>query len=325
MDRVQKVLQVIAGFSEEEKHCVLESLSGPKASTVPVSPAEVLTVPQDKVRCPDCDSFATNRFGRFRGLQRYKCISCSRTFNSQSATPMARVRSPEKFRRFAAQMAQGGVSLRKSAKDLNIDLKTALRWRHRIIQGYAVAKERKLRGIAEADETFFLFSEKGDKTVSKRRKPRKRGGKAKTAGISDNQVPVIVGCDRQGELVLGATDPGRISMENIEEILGDRIDEKATLCTDSHSSFRAFAKANHLKYRPVNVSKGQRVVKKVFHIQHVNSAHSRLKGWMGRFRGVSTKHLDSYAQWFGLLEETKNLPKREENFIARSVAHRLRK
>jgi transposase-like protein len=171
--------------------------------------------------------------------------------------------------------------------------------------------------VATGYAGFFLYSEKGSRTVTKRRKPRKRGGKAKKAGISEEQVPVILGCDRQGELVLGVAGRGRITLKNIEEVLGDRIDDEATLCTDSHSSFRAFAKANQIKYRPVNVSKGQRVVKKVFHVQHANSAHARLKGWMARFRGVSTKHLDSYAQWFGLMEETKILNDREAEFTQR--------
>jgi len=40
----------------------------------------------------------------------------------------------------------------------------------------------------------------------------------------------------------------------------------------------------------------------VYHIQHVNAFHSKLKGWMYKFRGVSTKHLANYMYWFKWLE-----------------------
>lgn len=212
--------------------------------------------------------------------------------------------------------------MRKSADKLGVDLKTAFIWRHKILEGYSVAPARKLKGVAEADETFFLCSEKGDKTVSQRRPARARGGKASSSGISHEQVPVILGCDRQGELIVGVAGRGRISLKDIEEVLGDRVDAGATLCTDSHTSFKAFAKAHRLKYQPVNISKGFRVVKGIYHVQHVNSAHMRLKEWMVRFHGVSTKHLNSYMRWFGLMEETKALDDREVKFTNASVGQR---
>jgi hypothetical protein len=43
-------------------------------------------------------------------------------------------------------------------------------------------KATKLQGIVEADETFFLYSEKGKRNLT--RKPRTRGGKAEKCGLS---------------------------------------------------------------------------------------------------------------------------------------------
>ena len=40
-------------------------------------------------------------------------------------------------------------------------------------------------------------------------------------------------------------------------------------------------------------------------IQNVNNYHSRLKGWMQRFNGVSTKYLAHYLNWFQFLDAVK--------------------
>lgn len=320
-DRVARIMRLMAGLSDSEINAVRERLSEVKAPAMP-TPAEQIRKSGEQKQCPRCASFAVKGHGAYRGRHRYKCLACTKTFNDLTDTPLSGIHAPDKMRTLASQMACGGVSLRNSADKLGVDLKTAFIWRHKILQGYAVGPARKLKGIAEADETFFLYSEKGDKTVSRRRKARARGGKATTAGISNEQVPVILGCDRHGELIVEVAGRGRISLKNVEEVLGGRVDADATLCTDSHASFKAFAKAHGLKYQTVNISKGLRVIKGIYHIQHANSAHMRLKNWMIRFHGVSTKYLDSYMRWFGLMEETKALDDREAKFANASVAQR---
>jgi transposase-like protein len=324
VDRVEQILKLAALLTAAELKTLqqrLETLKEQDAETAVDKPIAVAKRSK-KVKCPKCASSAVKGHGMYRERHRYKCLSCAKTFNELTDTPLAGVHNVEKLREFVSTMAGGGVSLRKSAGTLDIGLKTAFRWRHRAIEGYMVAPSRKLKGIVEADETFFLFSEKGDKTVSARRKPRGRGGKAATAGISSEHVPVIICCDREAELIAGVAGRGRISLKAIERVLGNRVGEDATLCTDSHTSFKAFAKANHLKYQPVNISKGNRVVKGIYHIQHVNNAHTRLKTWMVRFQGVSTKYLESYVRWFSLMEETKTLTNREAKFTERSVTNR---
>lgn len=48
---------------------------------------------------------------------------------------------------------------------------------------------------------------------------------------------------------------------------------------------------------------GRHVKRGFFHIQHVNSLHSRLKKWLnGTFRGVATKYMQDYLNWFKVKE-----------------------
>jgi len=316
-DRVQHVLDLITSFSESELAVLREKL-GPSVISASACGEEKTVDEGVKPICPHCGSSVIKGHGKYRGRSRNKCLSCSRTFNELTGTPMAGSHFPEKINQYVNSMVEGG-SLRKIAGKLDIDLKTSFAWRHKILKGYFKEPSRKLTGIAEGDETFFLYSEKGSKSVAKYRKPRKRGGKASTAGVSNEHVPVIFACDRNGEMIIGVAGRGRISVKDIEGVLGGRFGSKVTFCTDSHQSFKAFAKAYRLRYLPINISKGQRVVKKVYHVQNVNGAHMRVKKWMVRFNGVATKYLDNYMKWFSLLEETKLTAEQVKRFAERSL------
>ena len=75
---------------------------------------------------------------------------------------------------------------------------TSFRWRHRFLHGLRDKKDSSLKGIVEADETFFLESFKGSRNLG--RTARKRGGKAAKRGLSAEQVPILIARDRHGEM-----------------------------------------------------------------------------------------------------------------------------
>jgi len=196
-------------------------------------------------------------------------------------------------------------SLDKIASTLGINKKTAFDWRHKILASIGTEEGEHFTGITESDEAFFLRSEKGMKV--KERKPRKRGGKSSKRGISNDQVAVIVTQDRKSGLSLKVATLGRIGKADIANAIGKRIKKGNTiLCSDSHHSYKGFAKDAKVEFHPINVSKGERV-KGVFHVQHVNSTHNRVKKWIGStFWGVSTKYLQQYLNWHMLKERIKS-------------------
>jgi transposase-like protein len=310
VESVEQILKLIGQLDDKEREELRRRASRVMAGasrgllTEP-SPNQSDASKAERLLCPSCSSAKIRPYGSYRGRQRFSCRSCSRTFNELTQSPIAGTHHPEKWRDLVECLV-AGLSVEQTASRLGISLPTAFRWRHKLLGKYKPASDLKLQGLVEADETFFLFSEKGTKDVSKRRAPRKRGGKAHKRGVSDEQVPVIVGCDRNGNVIVGVTGRGRISVADIENVLNAAMGSDVTLCTDAHPSFKAYAKAYTLHYVGVNISQGRRVVKKIYHIQNVNNFHARLKQWMRRFNGVSTKYLQHYMNWFALLEETKS-------------------
>ena len=114
--------------------------------------------------------------------------------------------------------------------------------------------------------------------------------------------------DRESSLDLSVAAMGRIGKADIERAIGDRVEKgKAILCSDAHPSYRGFAMDRQLEHHALNAAAGERVKKGVYHIQHVNSTHNRVKKWLDRtFWGVSTKYLQQYLDWFQAKEKLKN-------------------
>ena len=82
------------------------------------------------------------------------------------------------------------------------------------------------------DETYFLYSEKGQRKI-KDRKPRKRGGSAKKRGISNEQVCVLVARDRDKSTFSQPLGMGRLTKEQLDKAIGHKLSNENVLCTDA--------------------------------------------------------------------------------------------
>jgi transposase-like protein len=244
-------------------------------------------------QCPHCQNAKINRHGYSNGLQRYRCNTCAKTFTALTGTPLCGLHKREKWLEQAEALSEGRT-LRRVAEQVGIHVSTAHRWRHRFLSSPKSSPSEILTGIAEADETYFLLSFKG-KRGDLGREPRKRGGKASQRGLSTEQVPVLVARDRSG-VTLDCILTGKDS-ESLTAALKPFIAKDVVLCSDGSKAFAKAAKDLAVEHHALNQSSGVRV-DGPWHIQNVNSYHSRLKGWVYHFRGVATCYLDSYLGWF---------------------------
>ena len=251
--------------------------------------------------CPHCQSESFHKWGVRLGLQRYRCKVCSKTFNVLTHTSLARLRHKEVWIDYAQDIIEG-KSIRQSASHCNVDKSTTFRWRHRMLQVATKTKAEHLHGIVEFDETYFLESHKGERHLE--RKPRKRGGKASQRGISSEQTAILIVRDRSGN----TTDAilTRSNQKTIVNVMLPILDSDALLCSDTKSSYTAFARNNHFVLKTINVSAKEHT-NGIYHVQNVNAYDSRLKAWMKHFHGVATKYLESYLGWMRLLDREKNI------------------
>lgn len=251
--------------------------------------------------CPRCGSIKYVKNGSSKGVKRYKCRSCKRSFTAYTGTWLAHIHKKDLLVPYLKLMKQD-LSLDKIKVQLKINKKTALDWRHKISASVSEIENDIFTGITESDETFFLHSNKGSKNLD--RKSRKRGKSVKKRGISDNQVAVIVSADRKKTMNVNVACFGRITKSNIEQAIGNMVGKQTILCSDGHVSYKGFAIDNSIEHHVLRADLKQYVKNKKYHIQHINSMHSRMKNWIDkRLLGVATKNLQGYMNWFHLKEK----------------------
>lgn len=257
------------------------------------------------VKCPHCQSLLIVGYGHQKGVKRYKCKSCIKTFSTLTGTAFHKLHKKVLLNEYVYYMLTG-VSLRKIANEMNICLKTAFDWRHKILNSVSNGFKSKISGVVEADETFFLYSEKGSKSLT--RKPRKRGGSASKRGINKDHVTVMTAFERKtGAISNTVVGKGRLTKKAIEKGVGKWLDKKQSiLCSDSHLSFQAYAKINNIELKPIFVRRKEYVFEKIYHIQNVNRIHGQLKDWTRKFNGIATKYLQNYLNYFRLINLVKD-------------------
>ena len=271
---------------KEQAQDLMSGVTGENASLMAIE-AQL----EETRQCPHCKTSGTVSKGMARGLRRYQCRACNKSFNAATGTALQGLHNKGKSLAFGNCLADG-MTVRKAAEYCDFAVSTSFRWRHRFL-GTQDQNPLKLTGIVEADETYVLESRKGERNLD--RKARKRGGKASKPGLSDEQVPILFAVDRSGTTISSVLPS--VTGDNVQAVLEPRIDDDIILVTDGNNIYPPCAKSLGIKHEALNISAGERV-RGAFNIQKVNNRHSLFKDFLHRFRGVSSKYLGNYLRWF---------------------------
>ena len=264
--------------------------------------------------CIYCGSAHVVKNGTRRdGTQRFLCRDCRKSFLPTSKSVTSRTRKRLSVWASYLKCMMDKKTLRETSEECQISMSTAFLWRHKILDGlHEMAENVYLDGVVEADETFFNVSYKGNhKHFSMPRKPHKRGNSVHTKGLSSEKVCVPCAVNDTGLSYAKPARLGKVSSESIPGVFEVGISPCAILCTDNEKAYRRFACDSRLDLIQMDTgcrTAGQSGVR--YGIQRINAYHSLLKGFLQRFRGVSTKYLENYLVWNNLLLNSRR--KREE-------------
>ncbi|MDP4090201.1 MAG: IS1595 family transposase [Bacillota bacterium] len=249
--------------------------------------------------CPDCGSSSIVKFGRNRlGKQRHKCKNCKRSFVLPSKSPLrCSKKTVQQWLLYMECMAKG-MSIRKSAVVVGINIKTSFYWRHKILNALKSEMKDNLSGVVEIDETGLPESFKGNRSKDANfhmgRPPRKRGVKLSET-YTVRRVRVICCLDRDAGIfsqVIGRERPG---IRQLISLFKDRIKTGSTICTNNNTAYNTTAKELDLNLYKLAFS--SQVIEETYHNQKAKTFGRELKRFLVGFNGVATKYLNNYIAW----------------------------
>lgn len=276
-----------------------------------------------KIICPHCKSRNIKKNGpriltSGARSQRYQCKDCKKTFNNRTHTIFSSAKiSLSQIEKFI-ECYINYLSLERCGEICEFSKQTAFLWRHKLCNALKPRESKVvLKGIAEADETYFPVSYKGNHSKDGFTMPRvprhnvngeryqrlvKEANEKKKRGISTDKVCVCCAIEPNGLPVARITNLGNPTIEQIHEGLDGFIKANSVMVTDKKSAYRKFAKANDINLIQVKIKRNeldeallcQPYKKNQYHVNHINSFHSILKTTIARFKGISSKYLDNY-------------------------------
>lgn len=255
------------------------------------------------VSCPHCQAADIYGHGTYKGRRRYKCKSCSKTFNDFTGTAVDGIKKLEQFQEYLLMVVQS-VTIRKAAKEIGVNMKTIFDWRHKLLSSLEVLNGTGFsKGIVECDDKQLDINEKGQKHTGRKayKRPSDRNTKR---GVSNDKLSIMVATDRNGCSVMKVAKVGRIDAESVRDTIGGMVAPDNVLCSDSHPSIIKWARENDLEHHTFVASR-QHVKDRCYHVQHVNSLDNRYERWVKGFYGVSTKYLQGYLNWFVFLQKVR--------------------
>lgn len=274
----------------------------------------------DSIHCPYSQKHVIGKHGFDRnGRQRYICKECGRTFLATTCTSVSYLnQETQVWRNFILGMLHQDT-IATLADRCNISPSTAMHWRLRVFQAIeALNINRRLSGIIVADDTRIRYNLSGNHSDEfiMPRNSRHRGQANSQKTSQRYSVSILCAIDNEYHTFSKIVGFGSPSGKRLVEGFRDRllVDAHTILVTDGARSFAAVVNAygiQHWNKRKTKRKGSKRVpdTSDKYHIQAVNSLHSRLKRFFAVYKGVATRYLSGYLQLFDYLENNKNVEK----------------
>lgn len=256
-------------------------------------------------------------------VQRYKCQRCGKVFSPFHKSLVSG--SSFSFREWIKfiDCVYNGYTNKQIAKTCDISEHTAHENKIKLFYALKILNDKiQLKGNVVLDETYLPVSYKGNHSKQEDfimpREANERGGENHKQGISDNLVCIICAVDDSGNSIakvagVGASTAGKLKYALQEHMSNDIF----CLYSDKSRVIKSFADNCGLEIKQekllrkgtkraenVPLTKDTYIVNR--YLQIVNSYHSRLKKFLNRFSGTSTKYLSGYLYLFAWKERSKD-------------------
>lgn len=277
---------------------------------------------ENSIQCSYCKSDDYELYGKYsttyENVQRYKCKKCGKIYTATNKSLISgSTLSYMNWVKFI-DCLYNGFSLETTARICGITVQTALNNRIKLFYALKLLDDNlTLRGNVVIDETYYPVSFKGnhsDENFILPRKAHRRGHDNHKKGLSREHVCIVCALDDSGISVAHISGCGAPKGRDLTQVLKNHINKEnvVRIYTDKSAALTTYARNTEIEHKqtisPANkrkrkVSSGSYTALR--YLQKINSYHSRLKKFLMKFNGVSTKNLAGYLYLFSWKERNK--------------------
>ena len=230
--------------------------------------------------CPICGKKKYIKYGSYKGIQRYKCKECGKTFsNTTNSLWSYSKKDLNKWIKFVELMIKR-KSLRFCAAKLKISLGTAFYWRHKILHGLKIDSiPNKLEGAVHINKTIVVENFKGCRNIT-------------TTKRSNIWIIAAKG-DEDSMLVLPAFKDCWMRGIFYEKVYS-KIQKGSYIVPYNDRYITAIAKEHNKK-----------LLKERKEDDRVGYIMMNIIRWFSPYKGIATKYLEEYLSFFVLFNLDK--------------------
>jgi len=276
--------------------------------------------------CPHCGKSNIIFNGKTKDIQNYYCKNCFKYFNEFSGSTIRYIKKKEKLKPYLFLMLTGS-SIEKCALGVHISIQTSFDWRHKIIAAIKNHILKEFGGITELIHSTIKFSRKGQGA-----KAKKIGQKGKITDPASNKkqetiekngyspLSLVAISDRNQNFEIKVVQQGELTLEQVIDQLGKRVNKVKKLCLDENVILKQFAGKKKISYFVRIPDKKVKGCNKYYHTDNIQMRLLKLNGFLERFRGVSSSYLQNYLYWYMMMDQIVNLFDPSTAMIEKSIS-----
>lgn len=260
--------------------------------------------------CPYCKSEAIIRKGKTaKGKQRFMCKDCKKTFTKYSLTIFNRSRVDyAKWHKFIPMFIDH-IPSKSAAKRLGVSRNTAWKMRLRLIHvieeclpAFFISEGQ----TVEMDETYYPESFKGNYGKLKTRWPEERVPKVRgelAQGIGADKICVFTAINEMGDIYIKVAGRSNMDKQRLRGVLTNCLLKDAIVKTDGHRAYKSILNEFDIFYH--SATSAQKI--KGAGLGHINALHEDMHAFIRGFKGIASKNLQTYFNYYTFLKSMLKL------------------
>lgn len=232
--------------------------------------------------CPNCNSSEYIKYGSYKGIQRYKCKDCWKTFSMSSNSLWSYSKhSPSKWIKFIELMLEK-KSLRFCAANLEINLATAFYWRHKILHGLTLnSLPTKLKDYVYIGKTLLKENFKGCRNIE----------------TSVRRTIWVIGAKGSDDsMLIKPISKGLWNLKSFNEKIYSSIEKESYIIPYGDRYISLVAKSHN-----------KELIKEIKDENKIKFLRMNLYIWLRSFCGIATKYLENYLSFYILFNLDKEV------------------